>query len=308
MIYQPLPVYDLRVLIAEGVVDAAIAAIEDFVAEDNKPWTYYLGVGVGGMIGATGIKEAVATAYVICDQLDVTLWHSPQGSLVRCYVDGLLQATIDTYSGTPGAVIHTINLANNIKHRIDMINGDPSPSQSTGISWMGIGDIQAYNGYVQPKGGNMAVDILSYGIRDGDGQHASMPVFLPSGLTIAQMQTFATAQAALLNAIIDGVIDSISATFSLTIPGGLNASAANGVEKQKGGLFDFQASGTKYTFGLYVPTMKPTLFDGDSVLTSDTDVAAFIASMVTGASPALPSDRYGNDLTALKKADKRFRK
>lgn len=309
MIYQPLPVLDLRVLIGLGIVDAVIAAIDDFVAQANKPWTYYLGVGIGGMIGATGLPDAVATAYVVCNSLDVYLFHSPQGGLVKFYVDGLLQATIDAYAGTAGEVLHSITLANDILHRIDIVNGPPGPSNSSGFSWLGIGQLTANNGYIAERGTLMTTDILSYGIVDGDGDHKSVPIYIPHGLTLAQMQTFATAQAALLNAVIDGMIDSITATFTLTIPGGLNGTPANGVEAQKGALLDFVASGTPYKFGLYVPTWKPSLFTGDNANLNDSGpVDAFVGSMVAGATPAFPSDKYGNDLTGIVRAVKRFRK
>lgn len=308
MIYQPVPVFDLRVAIGIGIVDALFAAAGDFIAEDNKPWTYYAGVGLGGTIGATGIKEAVATAYVLCNQLDITLWKSPEGSLVRCYVDGLLQATIDAYSGTAGTLIHTLNLANNVKHRIDLVNGEPSPSNTSGISWMGIGDLQIDSGFVQQKGMHMTTDILSFGIVDADGDKKTLPVYIPSGLTLAQMQTFADDLAPKLHAVIDGEITDITATFSLSIAAGAAGAAVAGSEVQKGVLLDFVAADTQYVHGVYVPTWKNANFSGNEINLAGTGVSAFIAEFTTGATPALPSDRYGNDLTSLKKGTKRFRK
>lgn len=315
MIYQPAPVFDFRVAIGQGVVLASLTAIEDFVAGSNKPWEYYVGVGIGGAAAATGIPGAAATVYVVCDSVDVWLFHSPQGSQVRTYIDGIADAAIDTSLGPLGWIKHSITGLGAIKRNLTFVNGLPGLNNLSGISWLAISQIQVNNGIAENRTGGteMANASVTYTIQDADGDVKSLPIIFPRGtLTLAQIDAFASAYAPLLDAVLDAQIVGISTSIDLAIPNGLKSSAASGTDVERGALFTFNAANTPYVWSAFLPGFATAKFSGDEVNKTDSAVAALIGAMVSGLTNAgatvSPSDKYGNDLTALKAAVKRFRK
>lgn len=154
------------------------------------------------------------------------------------------------------------------------------------------------------------VDFISLSIVDGSGDVKALPIYFPAGMTLANVQAGASALATALNDAIDGKIAAITYTKNLTVPGGLNAGGAGDI--QRGALLSFNAANTVYKHGMFVPTVKDSLFTGDTPITDTGALATFIsdviAGMGTGGSELIPSDRYANDLTALASATKRFRK
>lgn len=315
MIYQPAPVFEFRAAIAEGIVLAFLQAAEDFIAGTNKPWSYYLGIGIGDAAAATGIPGAAASIYVVCESVDVYLLHSDKGSLANVYLDGLQTAAIDTSLGPFGWVKHTIEVAAGVKHRIDLINGDPGANNTSGISWMGISQVQTNNGTAYERNLlDMATpSILSFQIADDNGDTKTLPIYFPLGsLTLAQISGVAALYAPVIDSVIDGKITGITVAVAIDLPSGLKGSAVSGSDKEKGALLTFDAAGTPYVSSLFVPTFKSSLFVGDNVNTSDSNVDALITDIKTGVTSGggtlAASDKYGNDLTTLSKAVKRFRK
>lgn len=154
------------------------------------------------------------------------------------------------------------------------------------------------------------VDFISISIVDGSGDVKALPIYFPAGMTLANVQAGASALATALNDAIDGKIAAITYTKNLTVPGGLNA--GGGGDIQRGALLSFNAENTVYKHGMFVPTVKDSLFTGDTPITDTGALATFIsdviAGMGTGGSELIPSDKYANDLTTLASASKRFRK
>ena len=154
------------------------------------------------------------------------------------------------------------------------------------------------------------VDYISISITDGSGDVKAVPLYFPTGMTLANVQAGSDAFATALNDVIDGKITAISYTKALTVPGGLNAAAAGDIER--GVLLSMIAANTTYKHGLFLPTAKDTVFSGDEPITGSGALATFISDLIsglgTGGSELFPADRYANDLTALARATKRFRK
>lgn len=313
MIYQPLPIYDFRVLIGAGIVEALVSATTDFVAGENKPWTYYLGVGIGGAAAATGIPGATATIYAIAESVEVSLFHSPNGSLVRCYIDGLQDSVIDTYNPLPQWIRRTFQLGIGIKKRVDLVNYQISPQNTSGIAWMGISQTETINGIAQKRTLTMPVGIITYSIQDDNNGQKSLPIYFSrSALTLADIQAAANAYTPLLDAVIDGVITGVSTTLDLTLAGGIKSTPVASSQVERGALLTYNASGTAYSFSQSVPAWKGSLFNIDSPIVASGAGLAFVNAIVSGAgttgSEVGPTDKYLNDLIALRKAVKNFRK
>lgn len=313
MIYAPAEVYDLRLALASGLFAAASAAIEDFIAEDNKPWAYYLGVGIGGAASATGIPGAAATIYVIGSAVDALLFHSPDGSLVDVYLDGIFAEAVAAFAPTPGFVTYTLAIATGVQHRIDFVNGAPAPGNTSGISWMALDSVESVGGTIAPKGSSSMANVaFSISIIDADGHSKSVMFQAPlAAQTLVELTTAAQGLATDIDACVDGVLTSITVNVATALPGGIKSSAVANCDIEKGALLTFIASGTPYVWSAYLPTWKNTLLSGDTV--TNTGVAATLITAITtgigsGGGLVAFSDRYGNDLTSYKAGSERFRK
>ena len=313
MIYAPAEVYDLRLALASGLFAAASAATEDFLAEANKPWAYYLGVGIGGAAGATGIPGASATLFVIGSSVDALFFHSPDGSLVDVYLDGILRETIATYASTPAFLTYSLALVPGLQHRIDFVNGAAAPGNTSGISWMALDSVESVDGAIAPKGHTSVANIaFSYSILDADGHSKSVAFQAPYvAQSLVELQTAAQGLATDIDACIDGVITQITVAIATALPGGIKSSAVANCDIEHGALLTFIASGTPYVWSAFIPTWKNTLFAADVVTNSGT-AATLITAITTGIGSGgglvAFSNPYGNDLTAYKAGTERFRK
>ncbi|HRE47193.1 MAG TPA: hypothetical protein PLD47_05660 [Aggregatilineales bacterium] len=316
MIYQPYEIFDIRAALAGPILNVGWRVATDFIAGENKSWAYYAGVGLGSAAAATGIPGAAATLYVIADSFDMLFFNSPEGSLVDVFIDGLNIGAYDLFSTVANWVSLPIPSGNaGVVKRVDIVNAGISPQNVTSsIAWMALSYVQAPIGGVHTED-KMAISVISFSVRDADGDTYSVPFHIPStGITLARFQQLANVLATALDDVIDGIIVSASLEFGLSLPGGLDTVPVAYCEVQKGALFNFTAAGTSYSHGIYIPSFTPALFEGDSVNTGDTAVQALRDAILNGIAadiddPAVaPSDRYENDLTALVKATKRFRK
>lgn len=154
----------------------------------------------------------------------------------------------------------------------------------------------------------MAVDLISYSVVDDDGTAANIPIFLPTGQTLAALQTFSDSMAAAIDDITACKIIGATISKALTLPGTLKANPVGGHFVQLGANFGFAAAGTPYRHTVRIPGILETLLTGDVVNTSDTDVSTFVSAMTGGFGGEQPSNRYTDDLTALLSAVATFRK
>ena len=289
VIYQPEQIINLRREIEGGIVSAGIAAAADFLAGNNKPWTYYLGIGLGRMAVATGIPGAAATMYVVGDVVDAVLFKSPDGSDVRFFLNGVQSASFDTYAATAIWEAVQINLGGGGPHRLDILNFGPSTKPgATGVAWLGIGPItvSGTGAFAQPNGG-FNMDVVAFRIKDAeaDANLATLPIAVPSGLTIPQLQAWVDAVAPEIDELTEGTLEEVSVTISLTLPGGLKASPSTGALNERGGLISFNTTGPRRE-SVRIPAMSRTIMPGDSFSLSDTDVAALITRLTTATTAA----------------------
>lgn len=159
----------------------------------------------------------------------------------------------------------------------------------------------------------MALTLVSFTIRDADGDKDTVAIYIPTGsLDIADFQGFVNTVAPLVDNISDGVVESAHITVGASLPGGLATDPVAGCEVEKGGLFQLAANGTNYTHSVRVPALTPSKFSGDAINLVDGDIAAFTAILTNGTTPnaslVSPSNKYEMDLTSVKSGVKSFRK
>lgn len=159
----------------------------------------------------------------------------------------------------------------------------------------------------------MAISLISWTIRDADGDKDTVTMYFDgTGKDIADYQSYVTVVTPLIEAVVDGVIESASVSVGVTLPGGGKTDPVAGSEVQKGGLLQFSATGTPYTHSIRIPSMKPSLFSGDSVVTGTPPVSTLVTAIVDGDSTSgtlvNPTNKYAMDISGLKAGAKSFRK
>jgi hypothetical protein len=150
------------------------------------------------------------------------------------------------------------------------------------------------------------VSVLSYQLTDADGNKKSLPIYVPAAATLANLQLFSDALAALLDDHTDAQITGISATVGLTTPGGLKGTPVAESNVQEGALLSFGLAASNYSHGLFVPGWAQADFSGGEVV--DENITALIAQIVTGSNSVAPTSREGLDIDAYINGLKRFRK
>jgi len=153
----------------------------------------------------------------------------------------------------------------------------------------------------------MADSLLSIKVLDDAGKSKTVPAFFTSSVTPANIQTFATSFIPLLDAVIDGVVESATVTLDITVPGGIKTTPVTDSTVRRGAVESF-ANPSRFNWSLYVPTFSLTKITGGNIDISDADVIAFNAAYVTGTGGFTPSNGAGLDLTAFLHAAESFRK
>ena len=312
MIYKPQETLDLRNFLLGGLIKALTALAADFNAGTNKPWTYYLGVGIGGACAATGVPGAAATAYVVAKTLDVWIFHSADGSIVRAYVNGLEKAVIDASTGGSGWVKHSFTLDNiDTAQKFDLVNGEPGTANTSGISWMAISQLEA-PGIVYQKGqGELQMIIVSHQVTDANEDTNALQTYIDGDtLTDAAIIGFAQEEALRLDLVIDGQITGITFTRDVPMPAGLKAAPVAYCEVEKGANWQFLPDNTKKTWTPYIPSFKPSLFVVNNVNQANADVTSlrtlYLSGLTVNSEIVIPTDEYGNSLASLKRSYKTF--
>lgn len=308
----PFPYFDLRESVSSGITAAGINAALDFIIQANKPWTYYTGVAAGAGALATGIPGAQATLYIVGQTLDFYIFKSPEGSSIDLFLDGVAYTNFNTFAANEVWELVQVTFADGAQRRMDFVNAGPGAGNVSGTSWMALGGpftLAGSNPYVQQRTtSNMAlVNIISFSVRDSDGDSASIPIYVDTGMTIAEYQAFVTFFAPLLDSVLGSQIDSSTLTLNMTLPGGLKTEPVANIENQKGGNLSFMAANSRYKHSTRLPGLLPANFSGKSVLTTG-DMDTLIQGIIAGDATVIPRDRQGNDLTALASAVKTFRR
>lgn len=150
-------------------------------------------------------------------------------------------------------------------------------------------------------------NILTYSLQDASVGRKSLPIYFPDTVTLANLQTFNTSFAPLLDAVVDAKLIGASVTVQIALPGGIKTDAVVGNTVHEGGLMSFNAANTIYKPSYFIPSLENGGFAGDVVLDSG-EYATLWAAFVSGLSTFQPSDKYANDLTSLIGGVRKFRK
>lgn len=152
------------------------------------------------------------------------------------------------------------------------------------------------------------VDLVSVGVKDFKGKTASVVVAIPTGNTLADITLYAQAFAGVLDAVTDALVQSITVTLQVPLPGGLKVAHPESEDIGSGANFGFDCANTNYRETIRVPAILSTLRTGDLVDMTDPVITVFTGNVINGVAPVLPSDHYGNDITAALQAVVTFRK
>lgn len=284
MLYLPYQVFSLREQLAAGVVQASELALQDFIAGENKPWAYYAGAATGYMAAATGITGAAATLYAIGNTINTGLFHSPDGSLATFYVNGILAAEIDTYTDQVLGewLSFALNITPGILNRIDIVNANnPNVNKSSLVNWLALGPVETQSDTtIQLKGNNMITLAIRLQDAEQNSPYATIPIYLPDGLTAAQVQTYADAIIPEIDALTESQVVEANVTFALTLPGGIKANPEDGAFNERGGLVTFDTTGPRAA-SVRIPAIDKDVMPGDSFALTAPAVAALVTRLTT---------------------------
>lgn len=153
----------------------------------------------------------------------------------------------------------------------------------------------------------MALSII-YTFKDQKDKSSFTEINIPVGTSLANAVIFAQQMALLIDPLINGRIARIGISASVTLPGGLTATAAASSDVEEGALFQFRTAQGFHSSNR-IPTFSESLISAGSnaVDTTDTDVAGFITAMTAGINlggfggtgVVQPTTNREEDLTAL---------
>lgn len=310
--FNPEDVLDLRNAVGTGIVGAIFRAANDFFFGNGKPWYYYAGVAVGGTAAATGIEGATATTYVVANVVEAYVLKGPGNGEMKVFLDGVEQGVIDLEAATEiwELVELVIDPAGAVLRRVDL-----QSVAVAGAAWMAIGPIILTHDTDAPTAQErtqaMAYDTIVFKVRDAesDTNESSVPINVPTGFTLAQLQTYVDAIAPQIDVLTEGQITGASVTVNMTLPGTIKTEPDAGAFNERGGLITFDTTGPRAD-SVRIPAISKTLMPGDSFSIADTDVAALITRLTTATTAANIQPRTTQDyqFVAARKGSKSLRK
>lgn len=285
IIYEPAPKwFSLRDSLTAGLKQAVTLGAIDFVAQSLKPWAYYAGVLGGNAAVATGIPGAAATIYVVGDLLDYYVFKSEDSSDLRVFLNGVQISSIETYAVSQiWEAAQQINLQSGYVNRVDFVNYGVGATNAGSIPWMALADITVSGGEeILLRSNTLMPNTLAVRISDSetDTRLATVPVYLPTGLTLAEIQAYSDLVVAEIDDITGGKVEAVEVTLSLDLPGAIKGAAEAGVLNERGGLIPFTTSGPRGD-SVRIPAIKTTIMPGDSFAATQADVAALITRLTT---------------------------
>jgi len=152
----------------------------------------------------------------------------------------------------------------------------------------------------------MATDIITVHAVDAFGLTYTVPLYVPPGGSLVNLQAFVNSAVLALDGVTGGVITDVTIELNLEVPAACKDTAVAVTQREMGCAINFE-TGEREGFPLNIPGVDPTLIDGDDI-TYAGDVATFINAMVAGASTILPCDQSGKDLTGYRTVKKSKRK
>lgn len=151
-------------------------------------------------------------------------------------------------------------------------------------------------------------DLISVSLLDDKGATTTTQIFVPSGLTLLQIEALADAAMDALDNVTGAQITAATVQFALTVPGTVKGAPLADHFNNQGVNMGFDCANTPYRFTLRVPAVRDSLVASGQLNTADPAVQTLITTLTGGIDPAFPSDRYGNDVAAFIAAALTFRK
>jgi len=153
----------------------------------------------------------------------------------------------------------------------------------------------------------MGVHLISFKISDAAGKSKSIVFPCPDTATYAEVCAFVTQIDSLVDGVISGIIDSASVQMACPIDGGLNATPADDMLVEDGGLLGFSVTGSAYRTGLYIPTYSQSLIGNDKDIPNAGATASLITALLSGTNVDV-TDKWENPLAAFLKGTRVHRK
>lgn len=151
--------------------------------------------------------------------------------------------------------------------------------------------------------------IYSFTIQDADGNKTSAPFYYQfddTTTTLAQLFSHGTALEAALADAIDGTI--LAGRMSIQITGS-NQGAAAGSNVQETGLVKMGRIGSTNTYGLDIPALAQTIFEGMLIDLTDAFLTALLGLVLQGAGSLVGTDDlFAYELNVAQSGKKTFRK
>lgn len=140
----------------------------------------------------------------------------------------------------------------------------------------------------------MAVNTINVRLQDDESspKRATLPLYVPTGFTLAQYQTFYNAAAPLVDDLTGSKIASADLTVALTQPAGLKASPVADTINERGGLIGMETAG-QFNDSVLIPNILWSIMSGDEFSLADPAVAAFILLLTAGDGVVFPRNRHG---------------
>jgi hypothetical protein len=151
--------------------------------------------------------------------------------------------------------------------------------------------------------------VASFQALDADGNLGSieLPFTCSTGL-LADITSWLATITPSIDVVIEGQILKIRLSINIPLPVGLKSAPQAGSNLQETALFNEDATGTLYSYGVDMPSFKQSLFVGGRVDSAAVDVIGFEAVLHNAISNCKVTDKYGNALSATNRGYKTFRK
>lgn len=140
----------------------------------------------------------------------------------------------------------------------------------------------------------MAVNTINVRLQDSetDSKLGTIPLYVPTGFTFAQYQTFFDAAAEVIDNVTGSEIVAADLTLALTLPGGLKASPVAASLNERGGLLGMETAG-QFNDSIRIPAILTSIMSGDSFSLSDTAIQALALLLTAGDGTVFPRTRDG---------------
>lgn len=112
------------------------------------------------------------------------------------------------------------------------------------------------------------VHTVSVAILDYLGETKTIPLYIPSTVSLATLDSILDTTLNALDDAIDGQIKSVAVTLSRDLPSGLKSSPVTGKDVHNGANLTYDPADTDFAWSVFIPTWEEAGFSGQEVLTS----------------------------------------